>query len=136
MSQLPYEILLRWKDDGTFSGGHTIRRDSITGQLSDAKPIGVDKTFPWPIILGEVNTGLVEKASSADALQASLDSAKEDKATLLQDIASAVRDPNTPTDSAVLAILTDASKDERQKIIDDATAEIARLQAVIANEGV
>lgn len=136
MSLLPYEILLRYKDDGTFSGGHTIRRDSVTGQLSAALPIGADKSFPWPTILGEVNTGLAAKAGEVDDVKVQLAAAEMEKAKqadILSTIKAAVTDPETDTDTAVLAIVTEATKDERQKIIDAATAEIEKQQAIIAS---
>jgi hypothetical protein len=60
MTIQPYEILLRWNDDGTFSGGHTIRRDPATKQLLDPQPLGKGD-HPWPSALAEINTGLASR---------------------------------------------------------------------------
>lgn len=75
----PYEILLRWKDDGTFSGGHTIRRDPATGALTTALPIGNDKDFKWPDILGEVNAALGAQAGKVDEITKERDTAVKER---------------------------------------------------------
>lgn len=60
MPKRPYEILLRFDDAGNFQGGHTIRRDSVTGKLEDAQPIGADTAFPWPAVVAEIKGAVAE----------------------------------------------------------------------------
>lgn len=116
MSQLPYEILLRWKDDGTFSGGHTIRRDSITGTLSLAQPLG-GSIFPWPDVLKEINSSAL--AATSDLTE---------KLTALQ----ASHEELEAAHESISKELEEATKDETQKAVEAAEAKVAEAQAELA----
>lgn len=65
----PYEILLRWRADGTFSGGHTIRFNDA-GQPGLPLAIGEDASFPWQDAAAEINTATLQACKSAQADQA------------------------------------------------------------------
>lgn len=130
MALQPYEILLRWKDDGTFSGGHTIRRDDVTGRLSDTMPIGKDTKFPWADIAKEINTALLPANNDLAELQKAHVEVTENLATAEQKaietakaIKAAVADQNA---EAVLAIIADDT--ERAKAAAKAKVEAAQSE--------
>lgn len=85
-----------------------------------------DAGLVWAAVQNHINQ--VESTAND-----TLTNEKQKQADLLQNIASAVRDPETPTDNAVLAILSEATKDDRQKKIDLANDEILRQEELIAS---
>lgn len=84
---LPYEILLRGKPDGTFSGGHVILFGP-DGTPGHAQPLGTDD-HPWPEALGNVNTALAAQASLVEQVQAAIKSMAEERDKALQEAATA-----------------------------------------------
>jgi len=121
MALQPYEILLRWNDKGEFSGGHTIRRDDVSGILTTALPIGNDKDHPWPQILGEVNAALASKAGEVDQHIA-------DKKALTKE-----RDDLKARIAAIDPVELAAAAEKRKKqIMDEAAKQVAQIDATFS----
>lgn len=128
---IPYEILIRGKD-GKFVGAHAI--DDPNGS---PRPV---KDTDWPDIIKSVNSESLARVTELETATAGKDQAAIDLQakldSVVSDIRAAVVDPETPTDDAVLAILHEATKEDRQKAIeeatrkrDDAQAELDKLTA-------
>lgn len=117
MKDQPYEILLRWTDDGKFSGGHTIRRNPATGQLSTALPLGKDADFPWPAVAKEINAALRAEIAT---VRAAHDELTARVAALTAELENSAR-----AFAASKAVIAD------QEISDEET--YARLAGIIGN---
>lgn len=130
-----YEILIRGKADGTISGSHVIEFDA-NGQPGLPRPIAQKD---WPSFVVGINTSLLSTEDAVASKQAELETLtqqkqaeigalKQDHATTLNAISAVVNDESTPTDVAVLAIVTEATKDDTQKKRDALTTQIETLQ--------
>lgn len=142
----PYEILLRWKDDGTFSGGHTIRRDSVTGALTEALPLGKDGGFPWADASAEINTALtgaletVHQELSAEheqSVQRQLEAAQTEFAAQL----AAVAEERDAARQAIIDAIAEAVAPLQEEIRvlklpsdEQVREEIAKRRAALAAE--
>lgn len=138
----PYEILLRWKDDGTFSGGHTIRCDPVTGGLSDALPLGKDGGFPWVDASKEINEALAatvdihleareaaeetlrETNAALTAAQAELETLKSEWFATLEAVKATL--PNDFHPAAVLIKKVETAKAEEARVLELSATERRR----------
>ena len=71
---IPNEALFRWNTSGTFSGGHTIAYNTVTGQLTDPLPLGVASGFPYSEVAAEINTASLATIAARDATITALQS--------------------------------------------------------------
>ena len=134
--KLPYEILIRFDDAGVFQGGHTVLRDSDSGQLSPPASIG-GSDFPWPDVVKDVNTALAAKVSACeDSQKQAVDSALLEAQAKFDELVKAgeasIQAGDMPALATILdqakALTSDARKAAKDKQIADLQAQIDALQ--------
>jgi len=116
---IPYEILIRGNEDGTFKGAHVL-------EMPDSQPRPI-KLEDWPSIITEVNSGTLAKVTQLEN-QAELAA----KNSLIDSIKNAIKDANlddAATVSAIEQVLAEAELPSVEKRKLEIAAEIAAKQA-------
>lgn len=127
----PYELLFRWKKDGIFSGGHTIRIND-DGSIGDPEPLGKDTNFPFVDIAAEINTALVDAVAAAnidkDTQIAAANTDRDNVIAKYQSVIDALQHPEKTKEDA----LNELNKEAKQREIDELTKQKLDIEAKLA----
>jgi hypothetical protein len=128
---IPYEFLVRGKDNGNYSGAHII--DVAGGKARAVKP------GDWPAILGVLNDAAIARVSEVeaerDALKAELDELKQTATRAAQAVISVIQNEQVNNEDTIatvsgiaLAVLQPVAERELMAAEQAAAEAIAKVE--------